>query len=68
MLAIIVLCRISNQQQRQMIGYAYGFKGLIPGDPFFEISAAYPQLEVYYGLLSGAAFTLAHSIASLFAG
>ena len=51
-----------------MIGYAYGYKGLIAGDPFFEISAAYPQLEIYYGLLSGAAFTLAHSIASLFAG
>ena len=51
-----------------MIGYAYGYKGLIAGDPFFEISASYPQLEIYYGLLSGAAFTLAHSIASLFAG
>jgi MFS family permease len=67
-LAIIVLCRISNQQQRQMIGYAYGFTAPTPGDPFFEISAAYPQLEVYYGLLSGAAFTMSHSIASLFAG
>jgi MFS family permease len=41
-LALIVFCRISNQQQRQMIGYAYGFTAAIPGDPFYEISAAYP--------------------------
>jgi len=51
-----------------MISFAYGFKAIIPGDPMFEIVASYPQLNKYYGLLSGAAFTLAHSFASLFAG
>ena len=34
----------------------------------YEIVASYPELKKYYGLLSGAAFTLAHSVASLFSG
>lgn len=35
------------------------------GNPFYEISTAYPTMEKYYGLLSGMAYTLPFSICSL---
>jgi MFS family permease len=36
--------------------------------PFYEISKAIPGLDEYYGILSGFPFSLALSIAGLFAG
>lgn len=42
------------------------FDGLDRG--FYEIGAAYPQLEGYYGLLSGLAYTLPYSIFTLIFG
>ena len=38
------------------------------GDKFFEISTAYPELNSYYGLLVGLAYTLPYSVSGLFAG
>lgn len=35
------------------------------GNPFYEISSAFPTMENYYGLLSGMAYTLPFSICGL---
>lgn len=38
------------------------------GDPKYEISAAYPELQTYYGLLVGMAYSVPYSLAGLYAG
>lgn len=38
------------------------------GDPKFEISTAYPELNQYYGLLVGLCYSLPYSLAGLYAG
>lgn len=42
--------------------------GASAGDPYFEISKSYPQLDSMFGLLVGALYTLPFSISGLFAG
>jgi hypothetical protein len=34
----------------------------------FELAASFPELNQYYGVLSGAVFALAYSFSGLFAG
>lgn len=63
-LILLWLSSINNKQQRQSIGYAYGFKG----DEFYSISAAFPEMQTYYGLFSGAAFTMTYGVMNIFAG
>ena len=48
----------------------YGYKGvgLNAGNPLFEITASYPQMDKYYGLLSGAGFSLSYAIAGILWG
>ena len=69
-ISLILVMAINNQWQRYMIAYAKGFvgEGDKKGDPKYEISAAYPDLNVWYGVLSGLAFTASYSVAGLFAG
>lgn len=52
------------------MGYAFGFKGkgYKCGDEFYECSKAIPEMELYYGLLSGVIFLLPFSIFGLFTG
>ena len=38
------------------------------GDPRYEMSKAFPKMNEYYGILSGAAFTVAYSISGIFMG
>mmetsp|Transcript_10536 Transcript_10536/g.17676 ORF Transcript_10536/g.17676 Transcript_10536/m.17676 type:complete len:195 (+) Transcript_10536:364-948(+) len=38
------------------------------GSPFFEISKAYPELDLYYGLLVGMCYTVPHAVAGLYTG
>ena len=66
-LCLILFISIGNQWQRYTLSYAYGL-GDSQNDPFVEIKSAYPQLVVYYGLLSGLAFTASYSICGVFSG
>jgi hypothetical protein len=70
MLICITLIRISMLWQQKSLSYFYGFSavGESAGDPFFEISKTYPQLDSMFGLLVGAFYTLTFSISGLFAG
>jgi hypothetical protein len=45
----------------------YGFKGTgeIMGNPFFEITSAYPEIVKFYGLLSGPAFCISFSLCGI---
>jgi MFS family permease len=69
-LAVLILVRISHQMSQQQLGYIFGFKGEgdKAGDPFYEITAAFPDLFANYGLLSGPAFSTSYCIAGLFGG
>lgn len=52
------------------MGYAFGYDGV--GDkfnnPIYELRTAIPEMETYYGLLSGVIFLLPFSIFGLFTG
>lgn len=59
-LAFVVFVRVMVQSQRAIFSFAYGYTGLgeQAGNVVYEISAAYPQLKQYFGLLTGLAYTL----------
>lgn len=59
-LAFVVFVRVMVQSQRAIFSFAYGYTGLgaQAGNIAYEISAAYPQLKQYFGLLTGLAYTL----------
>lgn len=71
-LFMMLAAKMINQWQRKFISYATGYSA--PTDlgmmdrSFYEIGAAYPQLEGYYGLLSGLAYTLPYSLFTLIFG
>lgn len=69
-LFLMLFARVQNQWSRQTLGYAYGYQGVgsNAGDPKYEIAQAFPTMNAHYGLLSGAAFTIAYSISGIFAG
>jgi len=59
----------TTYQQQYGISFIDGF--VCPEDPnsiYYEIEAAYPSLKNYYGLLTGAAFTLPFAFATIFSG
>ena len=66
-LSLLLLLRIAFMWQRKSFNYIYGYKGDGPhaGDPFYEILAAYPTMDQYYGTLAGLAFTVPDSLAGL---
>lgn len=66
-LALLFLIRVSMQQQLTSFGFLYGFVAPTR-NPFYEIATAYPLLQKYYGLISGAGFCVSFSIAGLFWG
>jgi hypothetical protein len=55
------------QQQLNYFGFLYGYKALTASS-FFEITTAYPMLEKYYGLISGAGFCVSFSFAGIYWG
>ena len=69
-LSFLVLMRIAMNWQRKSLSYIYGFQGSGAqlGDPTFEILKSYPQMENYYGILSGAAYTLPFSFGGIALG
>ena len=38
------------------------------GDPKFEISSAYPEMNTYYGLLVGLCYSVPYALSGLYAG
>ena len=52
------------------MNYAYGYKGLgeAAGNSFYEIATSYPQLDNWYGLLTGIIYTIPYSFFGLIAG
>lgn len=69
-LIIVILMSICNQWQRYAIGYVKGYKatGDQIGDPKYEITLDYPDFIQYYGVLSGATFSLSYAVCGIFAG
>lgn len=59
-LALIVMVRVMMQSQRAFLSFAYGFTGTgaQAGNAVYELSAAYPQLNTCFGLLTGLAYTV----------
>ena len=67
---LFLIVRTTMVWQRKSINYVYGFagEGLKAGNPAFEITTNYPQMEIYYGILSGLAYTLPMSLFGLTLG
>ena len=63
-LFIIFFVRAVHQLHRQIIGFAFGYQGLgaKAGDPKYMISTAYPQMNLYFGLVSSFVFSFPYSI------
>jgi len=53
-----------------VLTYAFGFEGVgeQQGSAFFELAASYPEMNKYYGLISGLAYTIPYSLIGLFMG
>lgn len=67
----ILMIRMTNQWQRKSLTYAFGFAmpdGFEGIRSMYEISASYPQLDKWYGVLAGLAYTLPYSISGLIMG
>ena len=68
-ITIMMLLYVTKNWQQATLSYFYGFQGV--GDkfrnPFYEMSAAFPQLDLYYGMLSGMIFDIPYSISGLLA-
>ena len=62
--------RAIHQLHRQAIGFAYGYKGVgaNANNPHYMMSVAYPQMPVYYGLISSFVFSSSYSTLGVWAG
>jgi len=69
-LALLLVVRITIIWQRKSFNFIYGFagEGLKLGDPMYEILSAYPQMDKYYGVLSGMAYSVPMSVCGLALG
>ena len=69
-LGLLLFVRIAVIWQRKSIGYIFGYQGegIKLGDPKFELLSFYPEMDSYYGILSGLAYTLPYSICGLSVG
>lgn len=69
-LGLVLVCRIMVQWHRQSLSYAYGYTGvgLMKNNPVYEIATAYPDLAVWFGLLTGLIYTLPYAGFGLVAG
>ena len=70
-LLVLFLIRMASQQQKVSLGYFYGFQapeGAINPASFYSISAEYPKLKEYYGLLAGPAFSISNALAGIYFG
>ena len=71
MLLVVATC---NQWQRYTLAYANGFQvnqldaGSLFDPSFYQINQAIPELQSYYGLLSGLVFLIPFSFFGLFTG
>lgn len=58
------------QQQQEAFSYLYGYvgDGVNMGSKHYEISSSFASLTKYYGLLSGAGFSITFAVAGVFWG
>ena len=55
--------------QRKSLSYIYGFKGdALQSTSHYEILKVYPEMQNYYGALSGFAYTLPFSLGGVILG
>ena len=54
-ISIMLLLTMSKHWQQSALSFFYGFQGVGDKflDPKYEMSAAFPEMNVYYGMLSG---------------
>lgn len=68
-IVIMLFLNMSKNWQQSALSYFYGFQGV--GDKFqnpsYELSAAFPQLNLYYGFLNGMVYDVPYSICGLLA-
>lgn len=64
------LVRCNHQQNRTIVGYAFGYEGLgvQAGNPDFMLRVAYPMMGQYYGIIASFLFSLSYSTVGVFAG
>lgn len=67
---LVILCFVATECQYKSLSFYYGFGGLGPkcGDPKYEMSAAFPELHAWYGLLSGFIYDVPYSLFGLLSG
>ena len=66
-ISIMLLLTMSKNWQQSALSFFYGFQGVGDKflDPKYEMSAAFPEMNVYYGMLSGMCFDIPYSICGL---
>ena len=66
-ISIMLLLMMSKNWQQSTLSFFYGFQGV--GDKFqnpkYEMGTAFPEMNVYYGMLSGMCFDIPYSICGL---
>jgi MFS family permease len=69
-LGLLFLIGSCLQQQQEAFGYLYGYvgSGVNMGNSHYEIASSFKNLTKYYGLLSGAGFSITFSVAGVFWG
>ena len=69
-MASLFMIQLSDQQAQEMLPYVFGFtgQGAQAGNAVYEITAAYPAITKYFGLLMGPVFSFSYSVASIFMG
>ena len=71
LLLVMFFIKVSEMWQQQALGYFYGYQ--VPADAtkeasFYSMVSSYPDLESFYGFLSGPIFSIAFASASLYWG
>lgn len=59
-MAVILAIRVVYQWQRSIFSYSYGYTGLgfQANNPIYEMATNYPELQKYFGLLTGFAYSI----------
>jgi hypothetical protein len=55
-------------QQKDALPYVYAYLGNNIDDKTHSLALSYPEIQTYYGLVSGLLFNLPYSLIGIFAG
>ena len=69
-LSLLFLTGVTEFNQNESLGYLYGFRGQgeKAGSTLYEITASYPQLWKYFGMIIGIGQYLFYSVVGIFIG